>query len=140
MPYKTASSILNKRLEGRPDLLVATFIERFSVESARAIYTARKEAGLTQRQLADRVGTSQAAIARLENSDYGVKTFQMVERVGEALGLTIRMQIVATDENGNEISKREHVFGVHSKEANPSKHDQEQQEDTCANNNYAYAA
>lgn len=52
--------------------------------------------GLTQQQLADRVGTSQSAIARLENGNAN-PTLAFVRRVAAALGARLVIQIDADD-------------------------------------------
>ena len=44
--------------------------ERLSAQVARTIYQMRVEAGLTQKQLADLIGTTQSVISRLEDADY----------------------------------------------------------------------
>ena len=101
MPTKTASKILKQGLKDNPALEAAVFLERLNVECARLVYQARKKARLTQKELAARVGTSQAAIARLENSDYGVRTLHMIERIGEVLGFSVSVTI--TDQQGNDF-------------------------------------
>lgn len=61
------------------------------------IREARRRAGLTQAQLAGRVGTTQSAIARLE----GGRTEPSFERVREVLracGLELHVRIVPADE------------------------------------------
>ena len=47
-------------------------VERETVNArvAQAIYDARKQAGLSQRELAELVGTSHSTIVRLEDADY----------------------------------------------------------------------
>lgn len=45
---------------------------------AQLIYEARTARGLTQKQLADRVGTKQSAIARLEDADYDGHSLSML--------------------------------------------------------------
>ena len=42
---------------------------RASAQVARQIYALRTDAGLTQRELAERVGTSHTVISRLEDDD-----------------------------------------------------------------------
>lgn len=61
---------------------------------AQLIYTARKQAGLTQQQLADLIQTKQSVIARLEDADYEGHSLSMLQRIGEALGQRIEIKMV----------------------------------------------
>ena len=63
---------------------------------AQLIYAARKEAGLTQQQLADLIQTKQSVIARLEDADYEGHSLSMLQRIGEALGQRIEINLVPT--------------------------------------------
>ena len=63
---------------------------------AQLIYSARKEAGLTQQQLADLIETKQAVIARLEDANYEGHSLSMLQRLGEALGQRIEINLVPT--------------------------------------------
>ncbi len=53
----------------------------------------RKKAGLSQKELARRVGTSQQQISRLESPSYEGHSVSMLRRVAEALGATIHIEI-----------------------------------------------
>ena len=53
---------------------------------------ARENAGLTQEELADRVGTQKTAISRIENHAEDIK-FSTLEKVASALGKKIRIAI-----------------------------------------------
>ncbi|HUT69573.1 MAG TPA: helix-turn-helix transcriptional regulator [Desulfatiglandales bacterium] len=53
----------------------------------------RKEFGLSQKELAKRVGTSQQQISRLESPGYEGHSLSMVRRVAEVLGATVRVRI-----------------------------------------------
>jgi len=53
----------------------------------------RRKAGLSQKELAKRVGTSQQQISRLESPSYEGHSLSMLRRVAEVLGATIRVQI-----------------------------------------------
>ena len=53
---------------------------------AREIIELRKRQNLTQKQLAEKIGTSQPAIARLESGSYGNLSLSFLRRVAEALG------------------------------------------------------
>jgi transcriptional regulator with XRE-family HTH domain len=55
---------------------------------ARQVILRRGELGLTQKDLAERVGTSDSAISRLEGGQHRA-SIATLERVGEALGLRL---------------------------------------------------
>lgn len=59
--------------------------ETFNAHIARLIYQARIEAGLSQQQLAELVGTKQPDIARLEDADYQGHSLNMLNRIATAL-------------------------------------------------------
>jgi transcriptional regulator with XRE-family HTH domain len=61
---------------------------------AGIIYDARKAAGLTQRQLAELIGTDQAVISRLEDSDYDGHSLSMLNRIAKALGGHVDIRLV----------------------------------------------
>jgi ribosome-binding protein aMBF1 (putative translation factor) len=68
--------------------------EKNRVRAACAIYEARTAAGLTQAQLAERVGTTQSVIARLEDADYEGHTLRVLDRIATALGQRVEVTFV----------------------------------------------
>jgi transcriptional regulator with XRE-family HTH domain len=56
------------------------------LDIAELIYDARLAAGLTQAQLAAKVGTTQSVIARLEDANYNGHSLSMLQRIAAALG------------------------------------------------------
>jgi transcriptional regulator with XRE-family HTH domain len=69
--------------------------ERTNVQVARMICDARIEAGLTQKQLAELVGTQQSTIARLEDADYEGHSLSMLRRIAEALNLGLEVRFTS---------------------------------------------
>ena len=65
-----------------------------NAEVAQLIYDARTEARLTQLQLAELVGTTQSAIARLEDADYNGHSLTMLRRIALALGRRVEVRLV----------------------------------------------
>jgi ribosome-binding protein aMBF1 (putative translation factor) len=59
------------------------------------IRTAREAAGLSQRELAARMSTSQAAVARLEAGGVGA-TLTTLQKVAGALDLTVTVDLAPT--------------------------------------------
>lgn len=68
--------------------------EKLHVRIAEMIQRARTEAGLTQAQLAEMVGTTQSAISRLEDADYEGHSLSMLQRIAEALHLRVDVRFV----------------------------------------------
>jgi ribosome-binding protein aMBF1 (putative translation factor) len=64
------------------------------IEIGQLVYDARIAAGLTQKELADRVGTTQSAISRLEDADYNGHSLSMLGRVASVLGRRVRVDLV----------------------------------------------
>ena len=68
---------------------------KLAAEVGERIHAAREAAGLTQRELARRMGTSQAAIDRLESGGVGA-TLTTLQRVATALGLEVNVELKPT--------------------------------------------
>ena len=60
---------------------------------AEQIAQARRKAGLTQRQLAQRMGTSQPVVSRLERREYAGYTLSSLFNVANALGRSLRVSL-----------------------------------------------
>jgi DNA-binding XRE family transcriptional regulator len=71
--------------EGRPERIAELEEARESAKIARTIYELRTKARLSQRQLADLVGTSTSVICRLEDDDYEGHSLTMLRRIAKAL-------------------------------------------------------
>lgn len=61
---------------------------------AQMIYDARTEAGLTQKQLAKAVGTTQSVISQLESAEYEGHSLSMLQRIAEALHHRVEIRLV----------------------------------------------
>jgi len=75
----------NRYVKNDPKRKASVATERMNAEIARLLYDMRTEAGLTQEQLAELVGTTQSVISRLEDSDYDGHSLTMLSRIAEAL-------------------------------------------------------
>jgi ribosome-binding protein aMBF1 (putative translation factor) len=63
-----------------------------AAEVGERVREAREAAGLSQRELARRMGTSQAAVDRLEAGGVGA-TLTTLQRVATALGLEVNVEL-----------------------------------------------
>lgn len=80
-----AVEILQRRAMKDPELRELYEEEKINFQAALAIRSAREAAGLTQDQLAKKIGTTQSVISRLEDADYEGHSLKMLERIAEAL-------------------------------------------------------
>jgi ribosome-binding protein aMBF1 (putative translation factor) len=65
--------------------------ERVNAQVARTIFELRKQAGLSQKELAERVQTTQSVISRLEDADYEGHSLSMLSRIAEALNQQLQV-------------------------------------------------
>lgn len=94
--HSKASEFLYKRyIAGDPKRQEEYDEEVINAEIARKIYDLRTKAGLTQQQLAMRVGTSKSAICRLEDADYEGHSLSMLKRIAEALDKRVEIRFVS---------------------------------------------
>ena len=68
--------------------------EVVNVEIARKIHDLRTKAGLSQRQLANKIGTTASVICRLEDADYEGHSLSMLKRVAEALDKRVQIRFL----------------------------------------------
>src|SRR5271165_2267585 len=61
----------------------------------------REKAGLSQKDLARKLRTSQQNISRLESTAYEGHSLSMLRRVAEVLGATVRVTITPNGDNGS---------------------------------------
>ena len=69
-----------------------------NAEVAQLIYEARTQAGLTQKQLADLVGTKQPVIARLEDADYEGHSLSMLQKIASALNKQVKISLTPIED------------------------------------------
>lgn len=61
---------------------------------AQLIYDARTEAQLSQKELAERIGTTQSVISRLEDGDYEGHSLSMLSRIAQALNHEVKIDLI----------------------------------------------
>ena len=77
-----------------PKRLASLEAERINLDIACKIYDLRTKAGMSQRELAKRIGTSAANICRLENADYQGHSLSMLRRIAAALEMRVDVRFL----------------------------------------------
>jgi transcriptional regulator with XRE-family HTH domain len=68
-------------------------------EIAQQIYDLRVARGLSQKELADLVGTTASVICRLEDADYRGHTMNMLRRIAKALNCRVEVSFRVEENN-----------------------------------------
>jgi DNA-binding XRE family transcriptional regulator len=88
-------AILDRRhFRGRPARLRALAEATLNAQIAQEIYALRTKAGLTQKQLAQLVGTTDSVISRLEGAGYTGHSLNMLQRICAALNRRLEIRFV----------------------------------------------
>jgi ribosome-binding protein aMBF1 (putative translation factor) len=86
--------VFNRFYKGRPDRQAG--LEQAMADTALGvrIYQLRTEAGLSQRELAEMIGTQPSAISRIEDADYEGHSVDTLRRIARALKAELRIEFV----------------------------------------------
>jgi ribosome-binding protein aMBF1 (putative translation factor) len=87
-------AILDSMTGKDPKMLALIEAEAEKLRMAKAIYELRTKAGLSQTDLAKRIGTTQSVISRLEDADYEGHSLEMLQRIAKALNNRIEIRFV----------------------------------------------
>lgn len=79
---------------GSPKKLRALADATLNARIAQEIHALRTRAGLTQKQLAALIGTTDSAISRLEDADYTGHSLKMLQRISVALDQRLEIHFV----------------------------------------------
>lgn len=93
-PTSNALALLDRLIGDDSDLRAMIAEERVNTQVAREIHDLRTSRGLSQKQLAEMVGTKQSAIARLEDADYEGHSLRMLQRIAKALDARLTVHLV----------------------------------------------
>lgn len=91
---RSATAILSRLTGPDPELRGVIETRKLETRIAEMILRAREREGLTQAQLAERVGTTQSVISRLEDADYDGHSLSMLRRVAAALHHRVELKLV----------------------------------------------
>ncbi len=80
--------------------------QRGEAEVARLVHDLRTQAGLTQKELADRVGTTPSAISRLEDADYGGHSLAMLRRIAAAMRRRVQIRFIPIGSPPRRVASR----------------------------------
>lgn len=95
MPKKTttdALQILDQMFGHDLKMQQAVEEEMAKREIGTEIYQLRQKAGLSQSELARRIGTTQSVISRLEDADYSGHSLAMLNRIASALECRVEIR------------------------------------------------
>ncbi|MBF6160118.1 helix-turn-helix domain-containing protein [Nocardia cyriacigeorgica] len=92
MPHSRWKGLRGQALDESQAVVDARTEIRLAMALAEAIYLRRTELGLTQAELADRAGLTQAKISRIEGSD-AVPTLPLLTKLARALDASLNIAI-----------------------------------------------
>lgn len=87
-------TLYRRYYEGRPEGVRALAEARATDSVAQKLTSLRLRAGMTQRRLANLVGTTPSAICRLESANYEGHSLAMLNRIAAALDQRVELRFV----------------------------------------------
>ena len=84
----------NRYIKDDPERRASLASIRLHTDIALMVRRARKDAGLSQQQLAEMIGSSQSVISRIENINYEGHSMGLLTRIASGLGLVLHVNII----------------------------------------------
>ena len=100
-----ALKILQQITSDDPELEEMIKVSSLNAKLAQLIYQARTEAGLTQQQLADLIGTKQSVIARLEDAEYEGHSLSMLQKIARVFNQRLEVHLVPIAVEPNQVEQ-----------------------------------
>jgi len=91
--HDALDQLTDKFVGGDPERQAILDEEIVNVEAAQLVYDLRKKAGLSQRELAKKVGTTASVICRMEHADYE-GSLPVLRRIAGALNRRLELRAV----------------------------------------------
>jgi len=95
--------VIRAKMATDPDLAEAIETASFNADVAMKVYEARTEAGLSQKKLAELVGTQQSVISRIEDAEYEGHSLKLLRRIAKALGKELQIEFYACAKTSPEV-------------------------------------
>lgn len=106
MKTKNALEIIEKQLEKDSTLKKAYLEEEKNYQIGCKIREYRKAAGLTQKRLAQLIGTKQSVISRIENAEYQGHSLTLLKKIATILDINLETLFEMKNDNPQ-------VFHIH---------------------------
>ena len=96
--------LIDKFIGDDPERQAMLDEEIVNVKAAQLVYDLRKQAGLSQRELAKKVGTTASVICRMEQADYE-SSLPMLRRIAGALNRRLELRAVPISPRTRKMAK-----------------------------------
>ena len=94
--FTSATQIMFDRFfRGRPDRIADLRQTIGEMSLGEQIRDLREKAGLTQEQLAAKIGSSKSAVSRIEDADYDSHSLTTLRKIAAAFGQRLRVEFEA---------------------------------------------
>jgi transcriptional regulator with XRE-family HTH domain len=105
-----AVKILHRRyVKDDPERVASLREERINAQVAQLIHDLRTQVQLSQKELAELIGTAQSVISRLEDADYDGHSLTMLNRIATALNQRLMVTMSAADPSSGTVRYAFHL-------------------------------
>ncbi|MBN1585902.1 MAG: helix-turn-helix transcriptional regulator [Candidatus Omnitrophica bacterium] len=90
--FKTLDQVMQKQVKGDPERELNIQVEQVKIAVAEQLVEIREKTGLTQKQLAQKMGVSQQLISRIESGSDNL-TLETLVRFLSVLGVVMKVEV-----------------------------------------------